>query len=58
MYLSEIIVTEVFNTVIKEINKAFDLMRHNLLFDKLYRFGVQGVALDWISSLLHTFVEL
>ena len=34
-------------------SKAFDLVEHNLLISKLYRYGLRGIVSDYFKSYLH-----
>ena len=34
-----------------DIRKAFDTINHDILFDKLERYGIRGIVLDWVKAI-------
>ena len=35
-----------------DLSKAFDTLSHDVLFSKLYKYGIRGTTLDWFKSYL------
>ena len=44
---------EIILGVLLDFSKAFDTIKHEMLFSKLNHYDIRGVALDWIQSYLN-----
>ena len=38
--------------VFLDLSKAFDTLEHDVLFEKLFKYGIRGTPLDWYRSYL------
>ena len=39
-----------------DFSKPFDTVDHNVLLNKLYNYGIKGIALDWFDNYREQFV--
>ena len=36
-----------------DLSKVFDTLEHKVMYAKLEKYGIRGLALDWFKSYLH-----
>ena len=44
---------EITDAILLDVNKAFDMVSHDLMINKLKSTGIQDKLINWLSSFLH-----